>query len=111
KFIALRVEQEKDPELAKALRISGFPTLVLAGADGRILNTLEGYLEAPRLVDALQRIVSSNTTPEWMLRDYQLAGKLVGSGEHARAIALLRSVVEDGAARPVQLTATHEIAP
>src|SRR3981081_1057120 len=30
-FIPLKVEQEKDTELAKALRVSAFPTLVLAG--------------------------------------------------------------------------------
>src|SRR5947199_5772231 len=33
KFVALKVEQEKDPNLVSALRIHGFPTLVLAGAD------------------------------------------------------------------------------
>jgi len=108
KFVALKVEQERDPNLVKALRIHGFPTIVLAGPDGSILNTLEGYQEAPALIHALQRAIAGTTNPEWMLRDFQLASKLLTSGEYARAIAILRNIVEDGGTRSVQVDAQKQ---
>ena len=110
KFVALKVEQERDPNLVKALRIHGFPTIVLAGPDGSILNTLEGYQEAPALIHALQRAIAGTTNPEWMLRDFQLASKLLTSGEYARAIAILRNIVEDGGTRSVQVDAQKQLA-
>src|SRR5262245_24278608 len=110
KFIPLKVEQERDPNLVSALRINGFPTIVLAAPDGKILTSLEGFQDAARLADAMHRVLASMTNPEWMLRDYQLAAKLLTSGEYARAIALLRNVVEDGVGRPVQLEAQKQLA-
>jgi tetratricopeptide (TPR) repeat protein len=42
-----------------------------------------------------------------MKRDYESAGKAIGSSDYARAIALLRNVVQDGKDRPVQVKATQ----
>src|SRR5262245_16287284 len=39
RFVPLKVDAEVDVQLASALRISSFPTIVFAAADGRILNT------------------------------------------------------------------------
>ena len=44
-------------------------------------------------------------TPDWMQRDFASAGKAIEAKDSAKAIVLLRSVVEDGKARPVQVKA------
>jgi thioredoxin-related protein len=105
KFIPLKVDAEQNRPLAEALRIQSFPTLVLAGPDGKIVGTLEGYLDAGRLQEQLNRVLADLNNPEWMQRDYQEAGKAIASADYARAIALLKSVNEDGRDRPVQTKA------
>src|SRR5262249_1250784 len=79
----LRVDAEREAALADALRISTYPTLVLAAPDGKILGTLEGYMEAPRLHEHLQRVLASLSNPEWMKRDYQEASKAIASADYA----------------------------
>ena len=56
------------------LRIHSYPTVVLAAPDGKILGTIEGFQDAPRFYENLQRALAAVTNPEWMLRDYQAAG-------------------------------------
>jgi thioredoxin-like negative regulator of GroEL len=104
-FIPLKVDAHQNPLLTEALRVQSFPTLVLAAPDGKILGTLEGYLEAPRLNDHLQRALASLNNPEWMTRDYEEAARAVAKADYARAVALLKSVLEDGKKRPVQVKA------
>ena len=104
-FIPLKVDAEKEVPLANALRIQNYPTLVLAAPDGKILGTFEGYLEAIRLHDYLQRALAAVSNPEWMVRDYQEASKAAAGSEYARAVALLKSIAEDGKDRPIQAKA------
>src|SRR5262249_26233219 len=104
-FIPLKVDAERQATLAEALHIRSYPTLVLAGSDGKIIGTLEGYLDASRLHDQLQRVLTVVANPEWMNRDYQEANKAIQATDPARAIALLKSIVEDGKDRAVQVRA------
>jgi len=101
-FIPLKVDAEKNPLLTQTLQVQSFPTLVLAAPDGKILGTLEGYMPAERLQGSLQQTLVNLTVPEWMTRAYEDAARAVSGSEYARAIALLKSVVEDGKDRPVQ---------
>jgi tetratricopeptide (TPR) repeat protein len=105
RFIPLKVDARRNAELTEALRIQSFPTIVLAGPDGKILGTLEGYTDATRFHEHLQRLLVVLSNPEWMTRDYEEAEKAVAAHEHARAVALLKSVVEDGKERPIQAKA------
>jgi thiol-disulfide isomerase/thioredoxin len=57
-FIPVKVDAEKNVRLAEALRIQGYPTIVLAASDGKILDTLEGYVEPARFGELLQRTLS-----------------------------------------------------
>jgi thioredoxin-related protein len=104
-FIPLKVLAEREPGLTQALRIQSFPTLVLAASDGKILGTVEGYLEAGRLLEHLQRALASVTNPAWMLRDYQEAARAIAASEYGRALTLLKTITEDGKQRPIQLKA------
>jgi thioredoxin-like negative regulator of GroEL len=102
-FVPLRIDAEKEASLANILRIQNYPTIVIAGPDGKILVTREGYLEADRFMEQLQRVLAVVSNPEWMTRDYQEAVKAITGSDYARAIALLRSVTEDGKNRSVQV--------
>jgi thioredoxin-like negative regulator of GroEL len=104
-FIPLKVDAHRNAALSDALRIQAFPTVVLAASDGKILATLEGYMEPIRFHEQLQRTLVAVSNPEWMNRDYLEAGKAVAGSDYARAVALLKGVTEDGQNRPIQLKA------
>src|SRR5262249_43142180 len=61
RFIPLKVDAQRNAALTEALRIQSFPTVVLAAPDGKILGTLEGYTEAGRFHEQLQRALASVT--------------------------------------------------
>jgi thioredoxin-related protein len=104
-FVSLKVDAERETILTQTLRVQQFPTLVLAGPDGKIIGVLEGYQEAPRLAEQLQKVSAGYATPEWMLRDYQEAAKAILASDYSRAVALLKSITQDGKDRSVQLKA------
>src|SRR5437870_1442633 len=105
RFIPLKVDAQHNPALTDALRIQAYPTVVLAASDGKILATLEGYMDAFRFHEQLQRALVSVSNPEWMNRDVQEASKAVAGADYARAVALLKAVTEDGQSRPAQIKA------
>src|SRR5437588_11188874 len=100
RFVPLKVDAEVEVQLASALRIASFPTIVLAGSDGRILNTLVGYKEAGEFHESLQRALALVATPDWMQRDLQMASKWMQTGNFARAIAALKPITDDSQDRP-----------
>jgi RNA polymerase sigma factor (sigma-70 family) len=57
RFVPLKVAAREDPRLIEALRIRAFPTVILAGPNGKILLTLEGYQEADKFHDSLQHVL------------------------------------------------------
>jgi tetratricopeptide (TPR) repeat protein len=104
RYVPLRLDANKCPKLMEALRIQAYPTMIIAGADGKIIAFLEGYQEARALTDHLQRALAVQT-PDWMARDFQEASKAVGAGDYAKAVPLLKGILEDGKDRPVQTKA------
>lgn len=105
KFVPLKVDAEVEVSLTSTLRITSFPTIVLASPDGKILDTMVGFKEADPFHEALQRALGSVTSPDWMQRDFQLAQKWHDAGDFARAISALKTILEDGKKRPVQVSA------
>jgi thioredoxin-related protein len=83
-FIPLKVDANKEPNLARALKVQVYPTMVLASADGKIHAFIEGYLEAERLEDHLKRAITVATTTDWAARDYEQAGKALAVGRSSR---------------------------
>jgi thioredoxin-related protein len=59
RFIPLKVDAEREAALADALGVEGYPTIVLADADGRILDALSGYLDAAHFVHHLQAALAA----------------------------------------------------
>jgi thioredoxin-related protein len=110
RFVPLKVDAEQNMALVGALRVSSYPTLVLASPDGKILATLEGYVDAHKLHDHLQRTLNGVDNPPWMTRDYEEASKAIATSDYARAIALLRAICEDGKKRTIQTRARQVLA-
>src|SRR5262249_2118017 len=63
-FVALKIDAHQNAVLAEALHIHSYPTMVLAAPDGKILGTLEGYMDVGRLQEHLQRILAGLSNPE-----------------------------------------------
>lgn len=103
--VPLKVDAGRNPELADALHIQSYPTLVFAGPDGKILGYQEGFVEADRLRDQVQRTVAAVAAPEWMERDCREAVRARDAEDFARAVTLLKGVVDDGKDRPIQARA------
>lgn len=105
RFIPLKIDGERSPALAAALRVQKYPTLVIAAPAGAVLSYQEGFLEPAALTDLLHSALLAVFTPEWMARDFQAATEAREKGDYARALVLLRDVIEDGKDRPVQAKA------
>lgn len=98
---------ELERKLARELRIELYPTLVIGSYDGRILDQIVGYKEAPALLTTLQRFAPEAPGPsfDFLVRDFQLASTFAKKGEVARAVSLLRNIIEEGKGKPVQIEA------
>ena len=105
RFIPLKIDAEREDTLAKSLHIANYPTIVLAAPEGKILDTIVGYREAPQLMESLNRVLAGLGDPEWMVRDYREATKAIAASDYGRAITLLRGSCEDNKERPVQVKA------
>jgi tetratricopeptide (TPR) repeat protein len=107
--IPLKVDAERQPDLAGKLRIQNYPTLVYASPDGRVLGSQEGFVEAPVLKDQLDRILAATGEPEWMLRNFADATKAREAGDFSKALALLKPILEEAKGRPIHARATQQV--
>lgn len=105
RFIPLKINAQRDADLAGRLRIQTYPTLVIAAPDGRILGTQEGFIEAVRFHEQLQRVLAAAPAPDRLTLDCEEAAKAAAAGETDRALGLLRKVLEDGKEGPVSVKA------
>jgi thioredoxin-related protein/TolA-binding protein len=110
RFIPLKIDGDRDRKLADILGISQYPTMLLAGADGKIVDTMIGYMEVPQFLEKLQRILPATTNTDWMVADYQQAQKWVAASEYGLAIGALKKIMADGQSRPVQVNSQKLLA-
>jgi thioredoxin-related protein len=109
-FVPLKVDANREPALAKALKVTLYPTMVLAATDGKIHAFVEGYLEPDRLAEHMKRTVSTSTTTDYAARDFNEASKAVSAGDYARAITLLKGLVRTAGDKPVGAKAKEVLA-
>lgn len=100
-FIPLKIDASKEPNLAKALKVQLYPTVVLAGPDGKIHAFIEGYVEADRLAEHMKRAITTTTTTDWAARDFEQATKALAAAEYPRAVSLLRGITREAANKPI----------
>lgn len=107
RFVCLKIDGDRDVNLTQALRVQSYPTIVIAAPDGKILGNIDGYTDATKLLEHLNKVAppAPVATPEWMIRDFQEAARAVVISDYSRAIALLKGVVKDGGDRSIQIKA------
>lgn len=110
RFIPLKVDGNKNPTLTQALKVQTYPTLIFASADGNILGYREGFMEASAFKEQMGKVLLAVGTPDWMQRDFETAGRAIAKNDSARAISLLKGIVEDGKSRAVQVKARQQLA-
>jgi thioredoxin-like negative regulator of GroEL len=110
RFVPLKIDADVDVKLASDLRISSYPTIVLASPDGTIVSTVVGYKDSGDFHEVLQRALATVASPDWMQRDLQLAAQCIQKGQYARAVSTLKSIAEEGKGRPVQGSAEKLLA-
>jgi tetratricopeptide (TPR) repeat protein len=104
-YIALKLDANQTPELAKALKVQLYPTTVLAGPDGKIHSFIEGYIEADRIVEQMKRTTLAVTTTDWAARDFNEASKALAASDYSRAVTLLKGITKDAGDKPVGVKA------
>ena len=105
RFVPLKLDGNKHPKLTQDLKVEKYPTLIFASAEGTILGYRAGFIEIPALKEQLVKVLAAVGTPDWMQRDFETAGQAIDQKEYGRAVTLLKSVVEDGKSRAVQVKA------
>jgi thioredoxin-related protein len=57
-FITIKIDGGKEAELVKALKVTMYPTTVLAGSDGTIHAFVNGYVEPKQMVEHLSKTMT-----------------------------------------------------
>src|SRR6516162_7144153 len=95
-YVAIKLDGMKEKQLLERLKIQIYPTIILAGPDGKILDTvITGYIEAQELSDRLKKAAGSLGNTDWMIKDLEEATLALNASEFPRAIAHLRAIVDD----------------
>ena len=110
RFVPLKLDGNKHPTLTQALKVEKYPTLIFAGPEGSILGYREGFIEIPALKEQLVKVLAAVGTPDWMRRDFEAGTLAIEKKDFGRAVTLLKSVVEDGKSRPLQVKARQALA-
>lgn len=104
-FVPLKLDAKAAPELAKALKVTLYPTTVLAGPDGKIHAFIEGYVETDRLAEQLKRTSTAVATADWAARDFNEASKALAASDYPRAVTLLKGITKEAGEKPVGVKA------
>lgn len=100
-FIPLKLDATREPQIARALKVQLYPTIVLAGPDGKIHGFVEGYVEADRLLDHMKRTTANVAPADWSTRDFEVASKAFAVGDYQRAVPILKIIVRELGDKPI----------
>lgn len=64
KFIPLKIDATKDPEFAKAMKVTIYPTSAIAGHDGKIYGYLSGYLPPDQFAENSKKALLTMPVPQ-----------------------------------------------
>jgi thioredoxin-related protein len=95
RFVPAKIDASREQALVEMLRIRGYPTLVLALPDGRILHTLEGYVDAGQLKHYLDATLAALGERDAYAQALESALRDQQAGHYAQAIAALKKLLAD----------------
>jgi len=114
RYVLLRVEADKQPALVQALKIEKFPTVVLAGPNGRILGTKDAALDPAELLGFLRNAGAekpsappTTTTGDPHEKTVAEARAALAESNFNHAVELLQSVIKDSRRSPSQARAAE----
>ena len=58
--VALKVDAEKESDLAQKFRVEAYPTIVLADASGREIDRMIGFVDAERFVELAESALKND---------------------------------------------------
>jgi thioredoxin-related protein len=64
RFVPLRLDADKYPELAAQLGVKGFPTTLIYGTDRKLLADFVGYAPPDRVLQSLDQLLQSGRAVE-----------------------------------------------
>lgn len=59
RFVPLRLDAERHPDLVRKLRMEGFPTTLIYGPDGKLMGHFAGYAPPARVGATLDHVLTS----------------------------------------------------
>lgn len=95
RFVPLKIDANREPQLVQALKVRAYPTTILAGNDGKIHAFLQGYVAAEALKEQVNRVLKSSATPEWIARDFLKADQAIAANQEADALELLNGILRE----------------
>jgi thioredoxin-related protein len=96
RFIAVKIDADREPGLTKQLGVEQFPTLVVVGPDGEVLGRHEGYAEAPKMTAFLHQALQKMPAPHKPIQEPPAPQVASPNAEkQARARELLRLARQD----------------
>lgn len=108
-FIPLKIDANREPTLARALKVTLYPTMVLAGADGKIHAFLEGYMESQRIEGHIAQVMTA--TSEAYARELQDATLAAAIADYPRAVELLKLTIATATERTLATKAKEALQP
>lgn len=112
KTIALRLDAEKNPDLAKRYSVNAYPTMALIDPDGTLRDTLVGYMDAPKFTADFNDSLAGKTSltraqdavdaakagggSAYVQARYHLGQELANKGKNAEALAEYLWCFDDG---------------
>ncbi len=113
KAVALKIDAEKEADLATRYKIAAYPTLLLLKPDGTEIDRIVGYRPAGKFIEAFnaglagkgsaaraQEAVTNAVTPDSKVKArYELGQSLAGQGRHAEALVEFLWCYDEGMAQ------------
>ena len=108
-FIPLKIDANREPMLARALKVNLYPTMLLAGHDGKIHAFLEGYMDSERIQGSLTTVIAATTAA--YAKELQDAKLAFATADYARGIEMLKTTIANTTAKPLASKAKEVLEP
>ena len=97
RFITVKIDAERDPQLTQSYGVNAFPTLVFLSPEGRVIGKQEGYVEAPRFSLQLERAIRESGPPpeKPMLLTRRTLPVAIADAKRVREAGRLLAVAQD----------------
>jgi thioredoxin-related protein len=101
-YVLLKVDGNQEAALTQMLKVTLYPTTVLAGADGTIHTYVAGYVGVEKFLDPLVRTRELVVAETKLTTDFATASAATKRGEYAKAIPSLQRLALVAKGKPLE---------